>query len=283
MKLLILGGGFTGVAVAHRALSRGAEVVATTRSEARAESLRALGVTPLVAPKLDAHALAPHLGAETHVVVTFPPGDAQHGSLDAELADSITKARENKGIGAVVYVSSTGVYGNASGRVDEITAVDPEAARAAPRLDAEAAWKKAGATIVRAPGIYGPGRGMHLRLARGEIHSIDGGTNSISRIHVADLAAALLALLALSSRGETFVIGDHEPAPHIDVVRFLCEKLGLPMPPVDTKAPRVETLSHDRRIDAARLWTRIDSQPEFPTYREGYAQCIASDGLSTKR
>lgn len=276
MRLVIVGGGFTGMAVAERfrslAVARATrvEVAATTRSPARADALREAGVTPLVAPALTPDALAPYVDDETFVVVTMPPD----GTTDARLAPALRHAA------ALAYVSSTGVYGNASGRVDEQTSVappTPPAPRAHARVDAERVWRAAGATIVRAPAIYGPGRGLHLRLARGDVRLAKSGTNAISRVHVEDLAAALVECLLRKLRGDLFVIGDDEPAPHIDVVGYLCEALGIPLPAIDPSAKIDETLSHDRRIDPSRIARALGFTPAYPTYREGYTQCIAKD------
>ena len=269
MKLLVLGGGFTGAAVAKRAIARGMAVTATTRSDERAASLRAIGVTPLVSARLDASALAARVDGATQVLITFPP--APDRALDASLAPSLARAK------AIVYVSSTAVYGDASGKVDEGTLVDRAAPRAAARLDAEEAWRSVGATIVRAPAIYGPGRGLHLRLARGDVRIAGSGANAISRVHVDDLAAALFGLLDAAVRGETFVMGDLEPAPHAEVVRFLCDALAIALPPCDPAEAPDETLRHDRRADSARVRERLSLALAYPTYREGYAQCIACD------
>ncbi len=272
MKLLILGGGFTGAAVARRALARGIAVTATTRSEARASSLRAHGVTPLVSPTLDGPALEGHVDEDTYVLVTLPPD----GVTDAPLAASLAPRHA----AAVAYVSSTAVYGGAVGRVDETTALDPTAPRAAPRLLAEAAWQRAGASVLRAPGIYGPGRGLHLRLARAEVRLAGAGGNAISRVHVDDLAAALLAVLEARAKGDVSVVGDAEPAPHEDVVAFLCDALRIPMPAWDRAALPDETLRHDRRVDGSRLRARFGLALAYPSYREGYGHCIAHDRAS---
>jgi len=277
VKLLVLGGGFTGRAVARRAIARGIDVAATTRSEERAASLRALGVAPLVFA-LDAARVAARVDGDTGVVVTIPPD----GVTDAAIAGAASRAR------AIVYVSSTAVFGDASGPIDERTPTSRAAPRAAPRLDAEDAWRRAGASIVRAPAIYGPGRGLHLRLARGEVRAVATGPNAISRVHVDDLAAALLALVTRAgraasasfeppARGAVYVAGDAEPAPNIDVVRFLCGALAIPVPPPAPLDAVDDTLRHDRRIDASRLRADLGLALAYPSYREGYAHCIAED------
>ena len=267
MKLVIVGGGFTGAAVARRAREAGFAIVATTRSDARAASLRSLGVTPLVTPVLTAESLAPYVDGETRVLVTMPPD----GTTDAAIATPLARVARS-----IAYVSSTGVYGDAQGRVDEETQVNPTTPRASARLDGERIWQGAGASIVRAPGIYGPGRGMHLRLARGELRLAE-GTNTISRIHVDDLAAALFALLARGVRGALYVTGDHEPAPHADVVRFLCDALALPMPPRMAAEEADESLRNDRRVDASRILEALSLTLAYPNYRAGYTQCIEAD------
>lgn len=231
--------------------------------------LRALGATPMLSHTLDASTLKGHVDEDTYVLVTVPPD----GVDDASLAASLVPLRA----AAVVYVSSTAVYGAASGRVDETTPTDRSAPRAARRLDAEAAWQRAGAAVLRAPGIYGPGRGLHLRLARGEVRLAGPGGNAISRVHVDDLAVALFAVLQSRAKCETFVVGDAEPAPHEEVVGFLCDALGIPLPAWDRSAPPPETLSHDRRVDGARLRARFSLALTYPSYREGYAHCVALD------
>ncbi len=276
MKLLVLGGGFTGAAVARLAVARGIPVMATTRCDERAASLRAIGVTPMVSPRLDASAIAPHVDEATRVLVTFPPvPDPSAGAFaERRVAAAAANAR------AIAYVSSTGVYGRASGKVDEATPVDREAPRAAARLDAESAWRNAGATIVRAPAIYGPGRGLHLRLARGEVRLAAPGRNAISRVHVDDLASALFALLVTGEprdKGGLYVIGDTEPSPHAEVVRWICDALAIAPPPFEPGEAVEETLRNDRRVDASRIRAHLGATLAYPTYREGYAHCIARD------
>ena len=266
MKLVIVGGGFTGARVARLARDQGGEVVATIRTEARTAKLRAMGVTPLVSGVLSAEVLDAHVDAKTRVLVTIPPD----GTTDRAIAPLISQAA------SIAYVSSTGVYGDASGRVDESTPVDDRTSRAAARLDAERTWRDAGAAIVRAPAIYGPGRGMHLRLARGELR-VEGGTNAISRVHVDDLAAALFALLVRDTRGALYVAGDLLPSPHIEVVKWICDALAIPMPQPAPAATTDETLRQNRHVDSSRIRKDLGLSLAYPTYREGYAHCLTED------
>jgi nucleoside-diphosphate-sugar epimerase len=240
-------------------------VQATTRDSERAARLAALGLTPIVTSSLLSRPLP--IDQETAVLVTFPPD----GTTDRAIAPQLVRAR------SVAYVSSSIVYGDAHGRVDESTPADGRTPRARARLDAESVYRDLGAAIVRAPAIYGPGRGLHLRLAAGTLRLAGDGHNIVSRVHVEDLASALVELLLRGTRDALFVAGDRLPAPHVDVIRFLCETMHLPMPPHAPAEEADETLRSERALDPSLLWQTLGFEPRFPTYREGYRQCLAVD------
>jgi nucleoside-diphosphate-sugar epimerase len=202
--------------------------------------------------------LAPLAGPSTHVVVTFPPD----GTTDARLAPVMG--------GAITYVSSTGVYGDRRGVVDDQTPVTETPTPAmALRLEAEEIWRRRGATILRCPAIYGPDRGLHVRVVRGQ-HKIPGdGSGYVSRIHVEDLAALILA--APQAPGETFVVGDEKPARHADVVRWICAAHGAPMPPSVPLSEVHESLRGDRRVDGSRALRVLGVSLRYPSYEVGYA------------
>lgn len=274
-RVVVLGCGYAGTAVARLARGRGMSVLAHVRSDARAASLRAEGLDVLQLPSLDAAALAAHVDGRSLVVIAYPP-DAE---TDQRVAPLLSRA------GAAAYVSSTGVYGEHRGIVDDATVVPPPNARSARRLAAEDTHRTHGATIFRCPALYGRDRGLHVRVIRGE-HSIPGdGMRYISRIHVADLAQLVLALASPHARdrslpsvaGECFVVGDDEPAPHLDVVRFICDAYGVPLPPFVPLESVDESLRADRRVDASRARSRFQVELEYRSYRDGMAP--AATGL----
>jgi nucleoside-diphosphate-sugar epimerase len=256
-RVLVLGAGFTGAEVAEQARARGLTVLAHTRSEERAAALRARGFAVWVAPELGAE-LGAHVDAGTHVVVAFPPD----GVTDQRIAPLLAGAH------SIAYVSSTGVYGGLTGPIDDTTPLpEPLPARAQRLVEAERAYRAVGAVVLRCPGIYGPSRGLEQRVLRGE-HRIPGeGKNVLSRIHVADLAALLLAASALHD--DTFVVGDLTPAPHVDVVRHIAERHGVPMPPSVPADTLHESLRADRAIDPRRALGRLGVTLRYPSYREG--------------
>ena len=256
-RFLVLGAGYAGSAAARLARSSGRHVIVTARTAERAESLRAEGFVVLQAPELDA-GIAEHIDGDTDVLVSFQPDPA----TDALVAPLLPRAH------ASVYLSSTGVYGNVVGHVDDDTMIEhPPGERARKILDAEAHYRNAGATILRCPGIYGPDRGLHQRVLGGG-HRIPGdGEGFLSRIHVQDLAQFVLA--AVDHPPETFVVGDAEPARHLDVVRFVCELHELPLPERAPAESVHATLRANRRVDSTRARRVLGVALRYPTYREG--------------
>jgi nucleoside-diphosphate-sugar epimerase len=256
-RVLILGCGYAGSRVLAVARERELPVVASVRSAERVPALEKGGARVLQNAALDEE-IQPFIDATTRVVIAFP-ADA---STDQRIAPWLARAH------SVVYVSSTGVYGDTRGKVDDSTPLPAAADERVARLQAaERVYLGIGATILRCPAIYGPDRGLHMRVLSGE-HRIPGaGTQSLSRIHIADLAQ--FALSPHTPRAQAFVVGDLTPAPHIDVVRYICEAYKVPMPesaPLDTLHA---SLRADRAVDPARAIAQLEVELRYPSYRQG--------------
>lgn len=278
--LVILGCGYTGAEVARQARGRYRRVVGTVRDPARIPGLAALGVEVHRLADLSPTAAAallldgPSPDRPPHLVVAHPP-DGRDGARAALIAAAAAGAPLRPP--RIVYLSSTGVYGAARGQVDEDTALDRRSPQAASRIEAEAAWRAAGAVALRAAGIYGPGRGLHLRLAGGDFRLPGDGSQTISRIHVEDLAAAVLAALERGRPGSALVAADATPVPQIEAVAWLCQRLGRPLPPSVPLAEAPESLRGDRAADSQRLRRELGLTLRYPGFREGFAMCLAAD------
>jgi len=267
-RILILGCGYTGQRVLAGARLRGLPVVATVRSVARVAELERAGARVLQAEQLGDE-IRPYIDRQTRVVVAFPADP----ETDARVAPWLERAQ------SVVYISSTGVYGSLRGRVEHATPL-PEAGdeRVARLRKAEQTYRKHGALVLRCPAIYGPDRGLHVRVLNGE-HRIPGdGSQCLSRIHVEDLAQ--LALSNVDAWGETLVVGDSEPAPHIDVVRFVCDVYRVPLPESAPLETLHASLRADRAVDGTYALTRLQVQLRYPSYKQGMAP--AATGLAPR-
>jgi nucleoside-diphosphate-sugar epimerase len=266
-RILLLGCGYTGLELARQARALGLSVLATTRAEARRGELEAVGATPIVLATLSCDALAPHVDASTALIVSFPPD----GRADEALSPLAEQAF------ASAYVSSTGVYGDTRGRIDDSTEAAPDSARNQLRVEAEGLWRARGATVLRVGAIYGPFRGQHERVRSGSARIAGDGSHYVCRLHVEDLAAALLRAVSLKLGPERYVVADDRPAPQGEVVRWLAARLNVPLPasvPLDG-AP--ETLRHDRQVDAWRFKRDAQMSWKYPSYREGFEACLRAE------
>lgn len=261
VDVVVFGAGFTGGQVCEAARAHELTTLGVVRS---AESARALEARGIEAAQRDALTVArERVGPSTHAIITFPPA----GATDAELAPLLAKA------GAVSYLSTTGVYQDLEGVIDDSTALpQPLSEKYAAVVAAEAQYRAVGAAVLRSPGIYGPGRGIHVRLARGAFKLSGDGSRYGSRIHVEDLAELLLA--SARTPDETFVVGDLEPCPQRELVAWLCQRLGLPWPESAPLSEVHETLRRNRRVDASRALQRLHVALRYPTYREGLSSLL---------
>ncbi|HXK20526.1 MAG TPA: hypothetical protein VNG33_22100 [Polyangiaceae bacterium] len=257
VDVVVFGAGFTGSAVCVAARSRGLSVLGVVRSQDSAAALVARGVE---ATTEGADMVArERVGPATHAIITFP------ATAPAELALAPLLA----GARAVSYLSTTGVYEDLEGVVDDTTALPPTTSpKYAAVLAAERAFRDVGAAVLRAPGIYGKERGIHVRLERGDFKLSGDGSRYSSRIHVADLAELLLASAATPR--ETFVVGDLEPCRQIDMVTWLCARLRLPLPASAPLEAVHETLRRNRQVDASRALQRLGINLRYPTYRDAF-------------
>jgi nucleoside-diphosphate-sugar epimerase len=242
----------------------------TTRNASRLSDLRQAGIEPFLLKAHLADSDCRELKAcldDAYVLVSFPPDPAN----DQQFASLAEQAR------AIVYISSTGVYGLRVGVIDENTEADFEFQSAKPRLWAERIWRERGAIVLRAPGLYGPSVGLHKRLREGSYRLPEDGSNYSSRIHLKDLARIILAAFQHPlPKTSTYPVGDLEPATQKEVVGWLCARMNLAMPesvPLDS-VPL--PLRGNRRVSASKILSQLGIKLEFPTYREGFAHCLSS-------
>lgn len=239
------------------AIRRNADQVPAPLSGVAADLTREAPVLPALDLGLLVIALTARPRTEESYRATYVDGMAR--ALDAlESAGQLPRR--------AVLVSSTGVYGqDASGDLlDEDTAPHPSDGPARMLLEAEQVFAERlpGGTVLRLSGLYGTGEPRLIGLVRrGQIDDPHRWTN---RIHRRDAAGAVVHLLTRhDAPGPLYIGTDDEPALLGDVAAY-----------VTSATSRTDPASGEgKRLSNARLratgWT-----PQFPTYREGYAQHV---------
>lgn len=282
-RLLIIGCGDVGLRVL-KALAGRWRVFALTSSPARSGELRAAGVVPLVG-NLDEPATLARLGGLADLVLHLAP-PAREGATD-ERTRHLLAALARKPPAALVYASTTGVYGDCGGDfIDETRALNPATDRATRRVDAEAQLRAFGrrhgtrVSLLRIPGIYARDReGGHPRerLARGTPVLRREDDVYTNHIQADDLArACLLALLRGLPQRAVNVCDDSQMLMG-DYFDLAADLAGLPRPERISRAEAGETMSamqlsfwsESRRLNNARLKRELRLALRHPTPREG--------------
>lgn len=189
----------------------------------------------------------------------------------------------------IVYLSTTGVYGDRGGAVvDESTPVDPGSPRALRRVEAESLlldWcsgRDCVPVILRVPGIYGPGRLGLDRIAAGAPVIAEQDAHPGNRIHVDDLAGCCIAALSGDVPGGIYNVGDGDTR---SSTWFTCEvarQAGLPPPPSVSRREAEKTFSpmrlsflrESRVIDVTKMRDTLGYQPVYPDAADGIAASL---------
>nr|WP_297457643.1 SDR family oxidoreductase [uncultured Halomonas sp.] len=279
---LILGCGDIGTTLGQQLIEAGHHVVGVRRHP---QSLEGSGIEPL-ALDLNAEGALVALPDADIVVYVASADHFEESAYRAAYPDGLKAVlaefgRRAKPPARVFFVSSTSVYPQQDGeRVDETTETHPTGFSGQLMLEAERALieHELPGTVVRFSGIYGPGRDRLIRQVReGRIAA---GTPPMysNRIHRDDCAGVLAHLIDLALDGESlddlYLASDCEPVPLHEVMTWLAKRL---------KVESSETIQSplrrrsSKRCDNTRL-CETGYRFRYPTFREGYAQVLASEG-----
>ncbi|MGR3460496.1 MAG: SDR family oxidoreductase [Roseovarius sp.] len=280
--LLSFGHGYSARALARRLLPRGWRVLGTTRDPARAETLRAEGVTPLLWDRDD---VTGALDEATHLLCSAGPTEAGDPVL-ARHRDAIAAAAP--GLDWAGYLSTTGVYGDHQGGwVDETTPLTPSTTRGQRRVAAEEEWQAIPGLplhIFRLAGIYGPGRGPFEKVRQGTARRIVKPGQVFSRIHIDDIAQVLEASIDRPRPGAVYNLCDDDPAPPEDVIAHAADLLGLPVPEAvafdeaDMTPMARSFYAESKRVSNRRIKEELGVRLLHPDYRSGLRALLAEEG-----
>lgn len=281
MNVFIFGAGYSGRSIARLLLKSTDRVWGTTRSTDNMVRLDEIGLLPLLFAGEPIETgrdkgLNTALRQTTHLIVSIAPDGSGDPVLRALRGGRLKDyAPALRWIG---YLSTVGVYGNHDGAwVDETTPCRPVSERSLQRLDAEQKWDEAAAkdgiplSIIRLSGIYGPGRNALKTALDGKSRRIIKPGQVFNRIHVDDIAGAVVRLADSRDRG-IFNVTDDEPAPPQDVVEHAC-KLTDVTPPVEIPFEWAEMTpmarsfyGETKRVSNDRL-RRLGYDLRYPNYR----------------
>lgn len=277
-RLLILGCGDVGMRLLPLLCDR-FRIFAVTSQVERQSALRAAGAIPILANLDQPHTLSRLARLAPMIVHLAPP--QSDGATDRRTRNLRSILPEQA---TVVYVSTSGVYGDCGGSViDETRPVNPVNPRARRRVDAELtlrAWAtraRGRLAILRVPGIYASDRLPLERLAKGTpalIASEDVYTNHIHADDLAQIIATTLFRLQPNRAYHTVDDSDMKMAAYFDAV---ADAFSMQHPP---RLPRSELreqvspmllsfMSESRRLSNRRMKHELGIRLRYPQVADG--------------
>ena len=277
-KILIFGAGFSGKKIAMEMRNAGFEAFTSSRSVKydKWSFLYDSNNNDLPPDEL--------FKGVTHILSCMPPN--KDGS------DPLLSKLENKLLDLDLewagYLSTTGVYGNTFGEwVSENDPANPVQERSKRRLLCEEKWINTSlpTQIFRLPGIYGPGRSTLDSILKKNIKVIFKKDQVFSRIHVADIANAIIYLILNQNKFAFYKIiniADDNPCSQIEVIRYSYQLLKMQMPEQIDFEEAKKNLSpialsfweENRRVSNALLCKKLGYQLIHKDYKSGLQNCL---------
>ena len=284
--IVIIGCGDVGTLVAHHYLKNNVPVSALVRSASSRERLQTQGIDAQQADLSAGFELQTKPGQCRLFHFAPPPGQ---GSEDSHTRNLITALQKQpQAPSRIVYISTTGVYGDCQGRwIDEDTPVNPQVDRAKRRFDAEqqllAYGKAQGSDIIilRVAGIYGPDKLPLKRLREGHPVVRKEDSPFTNRIHLADLVKIAVAAMEKGQHGAIYHACDGQPGTMAEYFKAVAEKAGLPAPAEISLTEAADKLSpgmmsymrESRRLSNEKTLRELGIKLDFPTLEEGLERC----------
>jgi nucleoside-diphosphate-sugar epimerase len=303
MRVFVAGAtGAIGGRLVPQLIAAGHDVAGITRNPAKANELRALGATPVVADGLDAATMTKAVvearpDAIVHEMTAlagkpdlrrFDRWFAKTNELRAKGTDILIAAAREAGVRRFVAQSYTGWSNPRTGGpvksesdgYDESPLKWQRQSLAAIRYVEQTVPADATAGIVlRYANLYGPGASESLvELVRKRRFPVIGdGAGVWSWIHVDDAAAATVAALEHGDPG-LYNIADDDPAPTSEWLPYLAEALGA-KPPM--RVPKwlarllagpvpVRWMTEGRGSSNAKAKRELGWQPRWQSWRDGF-------------
>ena len=283
-RVLIVGCGDVGVRAAGL-LKNASRVYALTSSESRVAHLQQQGIAALRGNLDEPASLRRLAGVASHIIHMAPP--PLQGRSDPRTRALVQALLLRSLPQAVVYGSTSGVYGDCAGAlINETQVLNPQTDRAHRRVDAETwlnAWGSRGIpriSVLRIPGIYAldrEGGTPRERLQRGT--PVLQATDDVytNHIHAEDLARATVLALWRGKTLRPLHVSDDSDVLMGDYMNWAADLWQLPRPPrisreqAQTALPAMALsfMSESRRMQNQRLKTELRMKLRYPTVREG--------------
>lgn len=267
-KVSICGCGWLGQPLAVHLAQRGMVVWGSRQDPQSASLLSEYGIEGValsLPADLTAATLSPRLRQffDTDVLVINVPPGRQEGA-DIALINNVTLlaryARQN-GCRRLIFISTTAVYGNATGSVTEATLPCPDTASGKAHYQLEQQLQQEwgnDVVVLRLAGLIGPGRHPVKFLSGRE--GIANGSDRVNLIHQQDCIAAVSRIIECWPEDVVLHLSAHEHPTRKEYYCRMAKLLGLSVP---------QFLASDDRnakvVDATYTCEKLSLVLQYPT------------------
>lgn len=320
MKIFVAGAtGAVGRPLVSSLIAAGHSVVGLTRTAAKAEIVKRMGATPVIADGLDAAAIKEAVGSSRPDVVIHEMTDlsgasdlrhfdrtfASSNKLRTRGTDILLAAANENGVKRFIAQSYCGWnYARTGDPIKTETDVldpDPPAEfratlKAIQYLEqAVIASSNPEGIVLRYGSFYGPGTGMLSRvmveqLRHRRVPLIGDGSGWWSFVHVDDAATATVKALERGKPGSIYNIADDDPAQVREWLPALARMLGAKQPlrlPVwiarmVAGEHLVVMMTQARAGSNAKARMELGWAPAYPSWRQGFSEIISRQPIEQR-
>lgn len=285
-QVVIIGCGDIGRRLGNRLIAQGRQILATAKSSQSAASLQGLGFKTVIGDydyREDTPSVPLH---GTQLFYFLPPQGG--GRTDARMLNFCSRLSAENCPAKVVYLSTSGVYGDCGGAVvTEQTPLNPQTSRAQRRVSAENQLQEQSRrlgfelVILRVTGIYGPGRLPVARIMQGHPVLRPEDAPLTNRIHSSDLVRICLAAMDKGEAGDIFNVCDGQPTSMTDYFVAVADLYGLPRPRQISLAEAEREMNplmlsyqkESRRMSNQKMLDKLGIELLYPTLQAGLEAC----------
>ncbi|MFT4176999.1 MAG: NAD-dependent epimerase/dehydratase family protein [Luteolibacter sp.] len=257
MKLLLIGHGYLGQAIAREFSAHTWEIATTSLSGG--ENVIACDVS-------DATAVAKLPAADfiIHCAASGRGGPEAYQRVYVDGCRNLTAAFPGT---PLLFVSSSSVYSQTDGSiVTETSPAEPTRETGKLLLAAEKIALSSGGLVARLAGIYGPERSVILRkFLSGEAIIEEDGRRFLNQIHRDDAARAIFQIATSGLKEEIFNVADSTPLTQLECYQGLSRIFLKPLPPNGPRDLNRKRGWTHKRVSNEKL-RKLGWTPEFPCF-----------------
>ncbi len=249
----ILGCGWLGLPLGEHLISLGFRVKGSTTSEERLDTLRSKNIDPYLVRVTEKEILgaSDFFNAIEKLIITMPPGLRTNPKRNFDvMMNQIKQACEKHGIKEVVFISSTSVYGNLSGKITEQSVTHPETNSGKQLLECEHLLSNSlhfETTILRMGGLIGAERHPVFQLSKKT--SVNNPKGSINLIHLTDCIRIISYLVDQPVVKNVYnCVTPYHPS-RVEYYRQMAIQMGCQLPVFNDSKPFNREIASDKLVE----------------------------------